>query len=138
LDVSFQLMFFLVCTFHVSGAEGQFSLSLPAGCGGGRQTALSDGRATVHLPQDLSVIVRSNADRKSQLIFRDGGRVMEVENSRALTELLAKHRAEPDGNPWALQVQADGSTKYSRLVEVLDACKRAGFESISFAILNED
>jgi biopolymer transport protein ExbD len=136
LDVSFQLMFFLVITFHVGGAEGQFSLALPSGGELGRTGAPAPA-AGVDLPSDLVVSVRTDADRRLRLVIRDGEQILEAKDSRELTQQLTKLRIEPAVDRSSLKIDADGQIKYSRLIEVLDACKRAGFENISFAMPDE-
>jgi biopolymer transport protein ExbD len=139
LDVSFQLMFFLVITFHIGGAEGQFALSLPSGARLRPSVAAAPpaANAGVDLPSDLVVSVRTEGDQRLHLAIRDGERIMEARDSRELTEHLAKLRAEPVVDRSTLKIDADGQIKYSRLIEVLDACKRAGFENISFAMPGE-
>jgi biopolymer transport protein ExbD len=139
LDVSFQLMFFLVITFQVGGPEGQFALSLPSGgsTGSGIAPAAGSANVGVDLPSSLVVSVRTEADQRVHLIVRDGERIMEMGDSRELTEHLAKLKVEPAVDRSSLRVEADGKIKYSRLIEVLDACKRAGFENISFAMPGE-
>jgi biopolymer transport protein ExbD len=68
-----------------------------------------------------------------QMSVRDAEQVIDVADGKALTEQLKRHHDDRSG----LQIDADGRIKYSRLVEVLDACKRAGFENISFSTPDE-
>jgi biopolymer transport protein ExbD len=139
LDISFQLKFFLVITFRVGGPEGQFALSLPTGGPAGPTIAAVRSQANegVNLPSEVVVSVRTEADQRLNLIIRDGARIMEARDSSELAERLTKVRAEPALDRTSLKIDADGQVKYLRLIEVLDACQRAGFDNISFAMLDE-
>ncbi|HLW66573.1 MAG TPA: biopolymer transporter ExbD [Gemmataceae bacterium] len=138
-DLSFQSMFFLVITFNVAGYEGRLSLSLPSR---GRTVRIgvpapAAADAGVDFPSDLVVSVRTEGDQRVHLAIRDGERIMEAKDCRELTQQLSSRRAEPAVDPISLTIDVDGQIKYSRLIEVLDACKRAGFENISFAMPGE-
>src|SRR5262245_33351577 len=136
LDVSFQLMFFLVISFHVGGSEGQFALSLPAGVWRAPTAvhgAPADETPALDLPSELVVTVRADAGDRLLLSIRDADNVVEVEDSRALTEQLVRKRGEQLGGKIRVSIEAKARIKYSGLVEALDACKRAGVANISFA-----
>ena len=139
LDVAFQLMFFLVITFHISCAEGQIALSLPTYGSSGSAVAEAPAGANggVDLPSELVISVQTEDDQHLHLAIRDGERIMEASDSRELTEHLTRLKAEPAMDRTSLKIEAEGRIKYSRLIEVLDACQRAGFANISFAMPDE-
>ena len=128
-------MFFLVISFHVGGPEGQFALSLPTGeqKPPGSDASVIAGQATaLDLPSELVVNVSQKANDQVKLSIRDAVTIIEAKDRSALIEQLQKKRLEQRGKT-GLLIEANSQIKYSRLVEVLDACRCAGFENISFA-----
>jgi biopolymer transport protein ExbD len=130
LDISFQLMFFMVITFNAAPTEGRIPLELPQMRGDrSNTTVVRDDQFGIDLPVDVVVVVRADSTGQMQLAVREDGRVDAVADSNALVQQLqAKHH-----NQANLQIEADGKMPYGRIVQVMDACKKAGYESISFA-----
>jgi biopolymer transport protein ExbD len=134
LDISFQLMFFMVITFQTSSPEGQFALLLPKGGGGapGREQDIE----VMEVSPELVVTVQTDAGDLLHLAIRDGVKITEVADNAALEKALLAERRNRLGS--ALQIEAARNVRYARMVEVLDACHRAGYESISFAMAVEN
>jgi biopolymer transport protein ExbD len=141
LDMSFQLMFFFVITLHAGGPEGRISLLLPSDSKAEpvlNQPQAAVAAAPLELPSDLVVNVRGDGPDGLRICIRAADQVMEVKDSTALEEVLKAHRIDPATGRTGLQLEAEGRIKYVRLVEVLDACKRAGYGSISLALATEN
>jgi biopolymer transport protein ExbD len=134
LDMTFQLLFFLVLTLRVDAEpEGKFELeSVPDGC--------NRPWATLEQPIDgfpplFTIAVRAWPDGSggiSSLVVQstEGERVLA--NPASLQVWLSGRRAE-SVKPGGVRIRADQRLKYAAVIEVMDACRRAGFQEIGFA-----
>lgn len=144
LDMAFQLLAFFIFTYHPSDLEGQMQLALPANDAKAahkpedvKPDSSADKDPTLEVESDLTVIVKTandpaNVGDISSMTVEDRAGPTPVDNLEALKVYLTKVKANPDSKP-AIKVQGDSRLKWSRMVEVMDVCRRAGFESISFA-----
>jgi biopolymer transport protein ExbD len=143
LDMAFQLLAFFIISYHPSDLEGQMQLALPANDAKQahkledvKQDSKADKDPTQEVESDLTVIVRTandptNVGEISNMVVEDRAGPTPVDNLEALKTYLTKAKANPDSKA-AIKVQGDSRLKWSRMVEVMDVCRRAGFDSISF------
>lgn len=137
LDMTFQLLSFFVLTFNPSGAgEGQLDLLMPtAGAAKAAPTEQADPFAMssneVEQPAEIVVVVGSDAGRLGTLAVRDNEQTINVADLTELRAELTKLRGESARAN--VQIEAAGDLRYAQLVEVMDACLAAKFDSVGFA-----
>jgi biopolymer transport protein TolR len=143
LDMAFQLLTFFIFTYHPSSFEGQLELSLP-GAGEAKAKEMKDvdpnkvSDPDIETPSQVTVIVKTQHDgindgAISQLTV-DGLTKTSVNNLKELQDFLTKLKGHEDlTNREGVRIQGDSMLKWSCVVEVMDACKRAGFTNIGFA-----
>jgi biopolymer transport protein ExbD len=141
--MAFQLLTFFIFTYHPSALEGQMDLSLPSDAqAAARSTedvkpeSAADKEQTLELPTDLTVMIRTqrgggNDGEISALTVQDQAGPAEVSDLKALEAHLQKAR-EAATNKQAIKIQGDGKLKWKGVVEVMDVCRKAGFDNISF------
>lgn len=150
LDMAFQLLAFFILTYHPSDLEGQIQLALPANDAKAahRQeemdpTAKSDKDPMLEIPTDLTVVVKTQNDGISNgsistltVEDRSGPVPIHTESTnQTLTEALTRHLhnlRDTLDNKSSIKLQADSHLKWDSVVQVMDACRKAGFENISF------
>jgi biopolymer transport protein ExbD len=142
LDFSFQLLFFFVINYHPSAMEGQMELSLPA-AGEARAESIENmdlnklPDTDIEVKSELTVVVRTPHDNVndgtiSQIsLLGDQGETtgLNVETLRSNLKAVQKNLSSKS----EIKIQADSRLKYYFIVQVMDACHRAGFHNISFA-----
>ena len=139
LDMSFQLLAFFVMTFQSANAlEGQIDMLLPKG-GAAKakqpdQVDLSKN-SDVELAEQAEVTVEIFSQRGDieGLSIREKTKNTKVPELKVLKAVLTNLRAELGGNLSRIRIQADSRLKYARMVEVMDACLGAGFQTVEFA-----
>ncbi|GIW79118.1 MAG: hypothetical protein KatS3mg105_0925 [Gemmatales bacterium] len=145
LDMAFQLLTFFIFTYQPSAMEGHMDLMLPA-----------SGEAKADRLENVStdVIPDKEIGKESELKIKVGtaltgdnvGQItsLEVEGftgpqafqtvdqlRRFLTD---EHKKLADsGGSSAVKIECQNKVKWSATIQVMDACKKAGFENISFA-----
>jgi biopolymer transport protein ExbD len=142
LDMAFQLLTFFIFTYHPSGLEGQMDLNLPSekNARANEQQmvdpqAKSDKDQDLVPPSDLTVIVRTQQDGVnngviSALTLEQASGPKPVNDLKGLeAELTEAKKTAPND---AIKIQGDGKLKWSAIVQVMDVCRRAGFNNISF------
>jgi biopolymer transport protein ExbD len=149
LDMTFQLLFFFILNYHPNALEGQMDLSLPAPTENKAkvepETPMPSSSENEEVPAQVKVIVRAQQGTGSEgMISRvtveelTGQTDIEVPNGK-LTE-LRKHLeriGENVDNKKSVLIKADGKLKWQHIVQVMDACRKAGFTDIGFAELPE-
>jgi biopolymer transport protein ExbD len=141
LDMTFQLLFFLVITFKPSQAmEGSLEFQLPAS-GERRAQRLEDvdpnkpSDADLALPAQITVVVKTNGDGAvSALIIKTENGETGAANLQDLEEKLKKKRE--DGqvtNMDDIKIEVDSKVRYTFVIEVMDACVRSKFHRVGFA-----
>ena len=149
LDMSFQLLFFFISTFKLpTGMEGSMDLSLPS-----EATAAADKLENVNpkassteAPVDLQAEITILVQTQAQGTDADGISMINVQQtsgktpinppySKDLKELSDKLTdiASTGGVKQSVKIQGDSGLKWRGVVKVMDACRNAGFENISFA-----
>ena len=129
LDMSFQLLCFFVLTFRPSPTEGQFAVTLPPADAG--RIAVDPQRPAEAATNDTYTITVTPAaggvsiDVRGPTAVRAGlGSVAELKD--ALTGL-----PKPAGT--TVTVEAGADLPYARLIDVLDVCKKAGYDTVQVA-----
>lgn len=150
LDMSFQLLLFLIPFFQPAPIEGQMDLNLPA-MGEAKANTPEDvdpsksSDTQLELPSDISVIAKTASEGASVGIIekiaiqRREGKEIEIPNDSSqweevLLDRLKKVRAQKDlGSQDDIKIQADRRLKYEFVARIMDVCRRAGFKRIGFA-----
>jgi biopolymer transport protein ExbD len=142
LDMAFQVFAFFVFTYHPSGLEGQMDLHLPSAAEAKAKTEADVNPSKpsdvldVELPSELTVVVRAQRGDGgggiSQLVVQKREGEVSVANLQELAEHLEKARKEVTSKD-DIKIQPDSHLKYEFVVQVMDACTRAGFQQIGFA-----
>jgi biopolymer transport protein ExbD len=151
LDMAFQLLAFFVMTYHPSDLEGQMQLALPSNEAKSAHNqkdvdpaTKNDKNPVLEIPSDLTVVVKTQIDginngAISALTVEDrsGPATIRPANpeqplTEALTRYLQRIKDSVD-NKAPVKLQADSRLKWDNVVQVMDACRKAGFENISFA-----
>jgi biopolymer transport protein ExbD len=149
LDMSFQLLLFLIPFFQPAPLEGQMDLNLPAaGDAKAQSPDTADPKANSdkeeRLESEVTVILKTGRDGESvgilsQIVIQTREKEIAISNEDArwehdLLEQLKKVRGGKGlTNLDDLKIQADGKLKYDFVVKAMDVCSRAGFTKIGFA-----
>jgi biopolymer transport protein ExbD len=133
LDMSFQLLSFFILTFHPMPIEGQLSVNLP------KIDAADKPQDDPTPPQDqkdeYTVTAISNSSGEIANLGLKGP-AADLGNIKNLAELLdqlkkiAKSTAS-GASGIAITIEASPDLLYARLIELMDLCKRAGYESVN-------
>jgi biopolymer transport protein ExbD len=147
LDMSFQLLLFLIPFFRPAPLEGQMDLNLPAQGEAKAQTKdqvdeKSESDVDIKIPCEVTVIVST---------ARDGNAVgavqrIEVQNKEKsipldsnhwqdhLLQTMQKlHEMKDLGNKDEVSIKSDKKVRYDFVIQVMDICAKAGFRGTSFA-----
>jgi biopolymer transport protein ExbD len=143
LDMAFQIFAFFVVTYNPSGLEGQMELNLPA-LGEVKAEKQEDvdpksSDVDVALPAEVTVVAKTVHDGVNDGIVFSGFNVelpagptqLNTQDPRALTEHLKKIQSTLQ-NKEDIKLQCDRKLKWNRVIEVMDACRKAGFKNIGF------
>src|SRR4051794_19591698 len=143
LDMTFQLLFFFIVNFRPtpSTIEGQLEMALPTENTTANPTQkVEQPKGTdkdLEFPSDLTVKVRTQLDGAndgaiSALAIRNlEGKEQPVDGGlEGLKKRLVQMREELQQKD-NVKVQGDGKLKVRSLMEVMDACKAAGFKNVS-------
>lgn len=160
LDMSFQMLAFFIMVYHPSALEGHIEGKLlpPAkfAVKSDKKEMVADPLPSVDNPPDLStyVTVKINSVPKGKdegkrldgmprtiqfarpgvpdlttLVDSDG----ELKDGlKKLTDELKKILAEPGNTANSVKLEAEPDLKHEYMMQVYDACRRAGFQNISF------
>ena len=129
LDMSFQLLSFFVVTFRPPSQEGQLSVDLPK-LDAGTPTDITNDT----IKDEYTITV--NGDTEIRSISLQGQTITEkaVADTGSLFQQLkaiAESKGAKAGELVSITISADDRLIYSKLIEVMDVCKKAGFESMS-------
>jgi biopolymer transport protein ExbD len=144
LDMSFQLLSFFVITFKAASAsEGQLEMYLPKA-----QEPRAKDPAQIDTSKETSAEADEAADVTVALTANSAGDLLAItirektekaiagpnvaEMCAALKEQLKKIRS-AGGNQNNIKIEPSAMLKYSRIVDVMDACLGAGYRQIGFA-----
>jgi biopolymer transport protein ExbD len=142
LDMAFQLLAFFIFTYHPSDLEGQMEMNLPDKAEPKAETppeniVPSDPDQEPKIEADITIMLRTQHDGRldgdiSQIIIREGPDETAVDTPEALLKVLTKKR-EGLSNKEGVKLQGDGRIKWSKIVEIMDVCRKAGFRDVGFA-----
>jgi biopolymer transport protein ExbD len=146
LDMAFQLLSFFLLTFHPDAQfEVEMDLALPQKeSGKAADPTLVDPTAASNTeldPQDMTDIPTVTAVAASDAANRGQISSLSVEhlgNAHSVSSLDDLEKAlkgdfKADDFKGAIKVRGDPQLKWSSMLEVLDACHRAGFTRVGFA-----
>ncbi len=143
LDMAFQLLFFFVILFKPQNLEVMLDLALPAQ---GEKRAQEQLQADPTKPSDTELDLTSDVTVTLRTQHGDEG-------SGGLTSLSvegmdAEPKSLPDLNALKtylvtlqkdvknkdnIKIRADGDLQFAFIAEVMDACRKAGFQNIGFS-----
>jgi biopolymer transport protein ExbD len=142
LDMAFQLLAFFIFTYHPSDLEGQMELNLPEKQEAKSDTPLEDPTQSDRDPPpiveaDISVVLRTQHDGRldgeiSQIMVKEGPDEKTVESPEELLKELTKRRVALT-NKEGVKLQGDSRLKWSKIVQIMDVCRKAGFKDVGFA-----
>jgi biopolymer transport protein ExbD len=141
LDLSFQLLFFFIMSFNPNTAfEGHMALALPTE----QSKAAKDPSKVDPLQQtnpdkevefksEVTVFVHYHDNSDPTVSVEDPkGKKLLGSDMKELVEHLQNVRKDL-GEKEKISVQGDGNLKWGNIVQVMDACRSAGFDNVSFA-----
>ena len=143
LDMSFQLLSFFILTFHPMPQEGQLSINLPK------------LDATDKPPEQVDPTIPDENKKDEYTIFlnasADGGLANislkapagEAPNIRNLGDLSYQldHINPPAGGGKervSITIESDPDLTFARLIEVMNLCKRAGYDTVNLMPMRKD
>lgn len=143
LDMAFQLLFFFVILFKPQNLEVMLDLALPAQGEARAQTQSNadptkPSDAELDLTSDITVTLRTqHGDEGAGNMTSLSVEGMEAE-PKSLADLNALKTYLMDlqknvKNKDNIKIRADGDLRYAFVVEVMDVCRKAGFQNIGFA-----
>jgi biopolymer transport protein ExbD len=156
LDLTFQLLFFFITLFDPSTGmhrvEGQMDLMLPVASKDKEKQAdkpedvkadlpSSKDDDELDIPSDLTVIVNtqldgSNNGQIASLFVENRGPAVPVDYDVHLTDLIKylKDQREKADDPdkATIRVQGDSKLHWEAMIQVMDACRKAGFKNVGF------
>jgi biopolymer transport protein ExbD len=142
LDMAFQLLAFFIFVYHPSDLEGQMDLNLPEKQEAKADTppdnpVQSDKDEPPIVEADITVVLRTQHDGQrdgeiSQILIREGPDEVPVDSPEALLKQLTERRKGLN-NKEGVKIQGDGRLKWSKIVQIMDVCRKAGFKDVGFA-----
>lgn len=140
LDMAFQLLTFFLLTYHPSSLEGQLPLTLAGGDRhGGCPVDGIDEEPRNDQPLAINVkaqLAGSGRGAIVQVAVDTPGGALTFAGVREVREYLKNLHKDPL-SPRSIMLRADEALKYGCLMDVVDACRQAGFEQVSFAAPSE-
>jgi biopolymer transport protein ExbD len=123
IDVCFLLLFFYIITSKPVKPEADMSMTLPG---------TVSQEETIEMPDEQRVTIQDNG----QIVLND--LALDSPDSRDLPAMLAtlkRFKESADANKSDALVTLDVSDKavHQRVVDVLDACARAGIQGVTFS-----
>jgi biopolymer transport protein ExbD len=153
LDMTFQLLFFFITLFDPNTGmhkiEGQMDLMLPAATAKPKQArdaadidpktaSTKDEDIDLDIPNDLTVVVNTqnegaNNGQIAALFIEGRGPRTPIEYDNNLTALI-KYLTEERGKSQdaSIRVQGDSKLHWEAMIQVMDACRKAGFKDVGF------
>jgi biopolymer transport protein ExbD len=141
LDMTFQLLFFFILNYNPGALEGQLAMSLPmkAEAGNPADPVKPNPSDERELPAELSVQVSaqhagngSSTISEIKVVDRAGPNKDPIQNMEQLRAYLESRRVGLTTNKEDVSLVADSRLRWADVVQVVDACKKAGY-NIGFA-----
>jgi biopolymer transport protein ExbD len=133
LDMSFQLLSFFILTFRPMPTEGQLAVNLPKV--DASQQIESDPTPPEDKKDEYTVTLISGSSGEVANISMKGP-TGDMGNIRNMAELFLQLQKIPKppgkgAEGVAITVEASNDLVYGRLIDVMDMCKKAGYESVN-------
>jgi biopolymer transport protein ExbD len=143
LDMTFQLLFFFILNYNPGALEGQLAMSLPMKAENAAkdqsQVETTNNADSPELPAELSVEVSaqhagngSSTISEIKVVDRAGPNKDPIRTLDELRTYLVSRREGLTTNKDDVSIVADSRLKWADVVQVVDACKKAGY-NIGFA-----
>jgi biopolymer transport protein ExbD len=145
LDMAFQLLSFLILTFHPD-AQYEMDLALPANQSGrAPEAAMIDPSVDANKDPDLNDLSDvptitakaandpANFGDISGFIVDRLGNPTTVSKMEDLETMLKGEDMKAEGFNGAIKIRGDPRLKWSAILKIMDVCHRAGFTRIGFA-----
>lgn len=140
LDMTFQLLFFLILTFKPSNLqEGRMDFNLPSS--GEAKAKVQPENPTpsdseLALPAQITVLIKTvrdgiNDGNISALVVKTTDGETAIPNLERLEAYLKAKHAEVS-NKEDIKIEAESKLKYACVIDVMDICLRAGFKAVGF------
>jgi biopolymer transport protein ExbD len=143
LDMSFQLLAFFILTFNPRPAEGQLSINLPKLDASTEPPPMIDQINPEEKKDEYTITLNSSADGGIANISMKGptGESPEIKTTAELLYQLEKitppaGRKREEGI--SITIEADENLTYARLIEVMNKCKTAGYETVNLMPLRKE
>jgi biopolymer transport protein ExbD len=141
LDMSFQLLSFFILTFRPIPTEGQLAINLP------RLDATTKPETDVPLPEEpkkdeykLTVHAGAGGEITNMSLV---GPTVTKESIKSFQELQEQLKGIPKpagrgAEAVSITIEAAPDLIYSRLIDIMDLCKKAGYESVNLMPLGKE
>jgi biopolymer transport protein ExbD len=141
LDMSFQLLNFFILTFKIMPTEGQLSINLP------KVDATDSPPPLEPLPpedkkDEYTITVHAGAGGEVALLGLKGPTV-NSDNIKNFGDLLAQLKAIPKpagrgAEGVSITIESANDLIYARLIDIMDLCKRAGYDSVNLMPMRKE
>jgi biopolymer transport protein ExbD len=144
LDMSFQLLSFFILTFKPMPQEGQLSLNLPKLDATDTPPEQVDPlQPDENKKDEYTIFLNASADGGLANISMKAPVVGDVPNIHNLGDLsyqLEKINPPAGGGRErvSITIEADPDLTFSRLIEVMNLCKRAGYDTVNLMPMRKD
>lgn len=139
LDMSFQLLSFFIITFKAMPTEGQLSINLPKL--DASETQIVDPTIQDEKKDEYTISVHAGLGGEVALLGLKGPTV-NSENIKTFSDLLTQLKQIPktDGKTdrITITIEATNDLNYARLIEIMDLCKKAGYDSVNLMPMRKE
>ena len=143
LDMSFQLLSFFLLTFKPMPTEGQLSINLPK-IDIASQPITSDIVPPEDKKDEYTVVLYSSQGDIGLISFKgplSAPSELSGENKMAALLQRLKDIPKPSGKgeeSISITIEASPDLSYSRLIEVMDLCKRSKYDSVNLTPIKKE
>ncbi len=143
LDMSFQLLSFFLLTFKPMPTEGQMSINLPK-IDVASQATISDIAPPEDKKDEYTVVLYASQGDIGLISFKgplSAPSELSGENKMAALLQRLKDIPKPSGKgaeSISITIEASPDLSYSRLIEVMDLCKRSGYDSVNLTPIKKE
>lgn len=141
LDMSFQLLNFFILTFRPMPTEGQLSINLPK-VDATEQPVVEPTPPDQDKKDEYTITVHSSSSGEVALLGLKGPTV-NAENIKNFNDLFSQLKAIPKpvgrgAEGVSITIEAANDLNYARLIDIMDLCKKAGYESVNLMPMRKD
>jgi biopolymer transport protein ExbD len=136
LDMSFQLLSFFILTFKPMPQEGQLSINLPKLDATDKPPEQVDVLPDADKKDEYTIILNASADGGLANISMKTPVVGDVPNVRNLGDLSYQlDKINPPVGAGkekvSITIESDPDLTFAKLIEVMNLCKRAGYDTVN-------